>query len=316
MKRVSRKEVDTGENQPWLGLAQYHSNETQAMLQRYNQIENLISLGHHSPSEGNYCENLLRTFLRETLPRRYSVDTGFILGSPVSIPWFPNYRSPTRTTAVSPQLDVIVHDSESFAPVLRSGEFVVVLPDAVCGVIEVKKNLTSSSLKDAVEILAETCWLVRNWRGNCNVFTSLFTFGLDQKLKQDFPNISATFENRYREICHLYPVAFAIPDLLVVAEQLFIARGEHTGKIQKAAWGPTSHSNVNISGQLLLWHLMSNMRLPETTARVGRFQWPSDLPMGCEFEFSNPSNPFDVANVIPSPKTNMNRPRKKKLRTQ
>jgi len=290
---------DTNEHSPWLGLAQYHSNETLAMLQRYKQIENLIRRGHHSPSEGDYCEHLLRSFLRETLPRRYSVDTGFILGSPKNIPWFPNYRISTRTTSVSPQLDVIIHDSEYFAPVLRSGEFVVVLPDAVCGVIEVKKNLTSGSLQDAVQTLAETRWLVSSWRGNPNVFASIFSFGMEKRLKREYPTISKTFSNRYREICHSYPVGHAIPDLLVIAEDLFIARGEQVGNKIKVGWGPTNHKHVNVSGQLLLWHLMKKMQLPETTARIGRFQWPHEFPFGGELEFSNPDKPIDTSNLIP-----------------
>jgi hypothetical protein len=166
---------------PWLGLAQYHSNETLAMLQRYDQIQNLIGAGHHALSEGNFCEDLVRAFLRETLPKRFSVDTGFVLGNRINVPWRSGNPAAMhwKLTTASPQLDVIVHDTDNFAPVLRTGEFVVVLPDAVRGVIEVKKNLTSGQLKTALLNLAVTRHLVNQWRGlgTIPLFTAIFTFG-------------------------------------------------------------------------------------------------------------------------------------------
>src|SRR5438876_151530 len=114
----------------WAHLAQYHSDEWQALLTKHRHIEHLLGLGRHSPSEGDYCEDLVRSFLRDVLPKRYSIDKGFIRG--IVMP---------RQEYVSPQLDVIIHDTAEYAPILRSGEFVVVLPDAVVGYLEVKKTL-------------------------------------------------------------------------------------------------------------------------------------------------------------------------------
>lgn len=281
-------------NEPWLGLAQYHSNETEAMLQRYRQVENLIGLGHHSPSEGDWCEDLLRGFLRDTLPKRFSIDTGFILGTPTSIPWFPNDSMPTETVRVTPQLDVIIHDTENYSPVLRTGEFVVVLPDSVHGVIEVKKTLSSENLKRAVQVLATTRWLVHCWRGPTKpglIFTSVFSFGASDDLKPQNRGISDSYENRYQEICRSYGPAYAIPDLLAVANDKFLAVTNENSPV-RVMWGPTLHEGVNISGQLLLWHLMKSGKMHEMSARIGRFQWPENLPIGGEFEFSHPDNPF------------------------
>src|SRR3954451_17798037 len=111
-----------------INLQQFHTDDCHSLIYRFKHIQNLIGLSHHSLTEGEYCEELLRVFLRQVLPQRYSIDTGFIRGHPVEIDG--------RSYFASPQIDVIIHDSYDYSPMLRSGNFVVVLPDAVEAVIE------------------------------------------------------------------------------------------------------------------------------------------------------------------------------------
>ena len=61
-----------------LSLADFYSADAAALQAKYKQIQHLIGLSHHSPSEGTYCEALLKEFLRRTLPGQVSVDGGFI----------------------------------------------------------------------------------------------------------------------------------------------------------------------------------------------------------------------------------------------
>ena len=63
-------------------FARFHSAEAQVLLARHRQVEHLIGKGHHNPSDGTYCEDLSRSFIRSFVPGRYSVDTGFIRNSP------------------------------------------------------------------------------------------------------------------------------------------------------------------------------------------------------------------------------------------
>jgi hypothetical protein len=64
-------------------LAEFHSTESDLLLTRFRHIEKLLGLSHHSVSEGDYCEDLLRSFLRQSLPERYAVNKGFIKGRPL-----------------------------------------------------------------------------------------------------------------------------------------------------------------------------------------------------------------------------------------
>ncbi len=280
---------------PWLGVAQFHSNETLAMLQRFDQIENLIRPGHHLESEGNFCEDLLRAFLRETLPSRFSVDTGFILGNNTRVPWrTANAQAFNwKETTASPQIDVIVHDTENYSPVLRTGEFVIVLPDSVRAVIEVKKRLTSGQLRSALQNLAVTVDLISQWGLTLHrlPFTGIFAFEADDDLVPNGNHISATYNNRYEEISGPFRPSLAIPDLTVVARHVFLGRiqlGDYALPL-RVSWGPVVHEGINYSGQLLLLHLMKKLQLPETQARVRRFQWPDDYPLGRQFQFENPA---------------------------
>ena len=48
-----------------LPLAQFHSNEAASLLLKYEHVERLIGKKVHHPSEGDYCEDLIRELLRE-----------------------------------------------------------------------------------------------------------------------------------------------------------------------------------------------------------------------------------------------------------
>ncbi len=94
----------------------------------------VASIINHAPSVGTYREVLLQELLRNHLPTRYHVSTGFIVGC-------------------NRQLDVIIYDQQDFAPVFRQGDMVVVPLEAVRAVIEVKTTLTKNNLLEALELL-------------------------------------------------------------------------------------------------------------------------------------------------------------------
>jgi hypothetical protein len=59
-----------------LSLTEFYSTEAETLRFKYKQIEHLLGPGHHSQSEGDYCEDLLKEFLRRTLPRQVSCPSG------------------------------------------------------------------------------------------------------------------------------------------------------------------------------------------------------------------------------------------------
>ncbi|WP_186203944.1 DUF6602 domain-containing protein [Burkholderia gladioli] len=94
----------------------------------------VASIVQHGPSIGTYREVLLKELLRNHLPARYDIATGFIFGC-------------------SRQLDVLIYDRQDFAPIFRQGSMVVVPLESVRAVIEVKSRLTKKSLRDSLNLL-------------------------------------------------------------------------------------------------------------------------------------------------------------------
>ncbi|WP_186044318.1 DUF6602 domain-containing protein [Burkholderia gladioli] len=88
----------------------------------------------HGPSVGTYRENLLKNTLRKHLPERYHVATGFIFG-------------------LHKQIDLLIYDKIDYAPIFRDEDIVIVPPESVRAVIEVKTTLTSESLESSLELM-------------------------------------------------------------------------------------------------------------------------------------------------------------------
>ena len=203
-----------------LNLAEFYSGDSEVFRAKYKQLEHLIGRGHHGPSEGDYCEDLLKEFLRRTLPGKYSVDSGFIRRvSEECVQPHPDVLS--EPAIATPQLDIIVHDSTNYAPIFRSGDFVVILPQAARAVIEVKKCLNRKRLKEAVKTIGRTRHLLRRWDaiGRCNVVTCVFAFsskGLSPKNKQYSDSVKTVYSetmNTFDGCCEAPDLLIALPDL-------------------------------------------------------------------------------------------------------
>lgn len=87
-------------------LAVFHSQEAKSINDRFRHVENIIGKSHHSPTEGYHCELLLKKYLKENLPGRFSVDTGFIRCAP--------REHNGSTFHASPQIDILIHDIQSY----------------------------------------------------------------------------------------------------------------------------------------------------------------------------------------------------------
>lgn len=119
-----------------------------------SQSEQLGRLIGHGPSVGAEREELLRALLERHVPKRYHVASGFVDG----------FRA---------QFDIIIYDQIDYAPLFKSGNLVVVQPQAVRAVLEVKSDLSSTSLTDALEHLSLAGFLAG---GRPPVFRGVFAF--------------------------------------------------------------------------------------------------------------------------------------------
>lgn len=90
----------------------------------------------HGPTVGTYRENLLQNILKKHLPERYHVATGFILGLPK-------------------QIDILIYDRIDYSPVFRENDLVIIPPEAVRAVIEVKTKVNTKSLRSSLDFIHE-----------------------------------------------------------------------------------------------------------------------------------------------------------------
>ena len=112
--------------------------------------------GVHDPSLGNYKERLLRTIIADFIPKRYEVGTGFVIFPTRQLreegEVFGGRASTAAPHEVSKQLDIIVYDSSTYPVVFRDEDFVVVRPEAVNAIVEVKGALDQTGTDDAVDL--------------------------------------------------------------------------------------------------------------------------------------------------------------------
>jgi hypothetical protein len=111
------------------GLISFYSSQADLMLAQYKNINQLLGPTRDWSHPGSHCEVLLRDFLRRNLLQWMNVDKGYIYGRVAD----------GSTTAHCPEIDVLIHNVKDYAPVFRLGEFVIVQPEAVLGIIQVKR---------------------------------------------------------------------------------------------------------------------------------------------------------------------------------
>jgi hypothetical protein len=123
-----------------------------------NRIRNLIG-GVHWPSDGAWKESVLRAILRRYLPPSFTVGSGFIV----------------TPDGVSSQIDILICDDS--APILfRDGDFLIATADCVRAVVEVKTQLTTQKLHEALSKLNGISELLRRRCVYPKPFLGLFCY--------------------------------------------------------------------------------------------------------------------------------------------
>jgi hypothetical protein len=115
-------------------MSTYFDHVTQQLHSKIQQAK--VYITKHNPTTGALAESVLREFLQEHLPRGVSVEEGFIISSDG---W------------LSKQCDIIIYDSQRFAPFYRAGQLVVVPSEAVLAVIEVKTSINKTGFNNVIK---------------------------------------------------------------------------------------------------------------------------------------------------------------------
>lgn len=97
-----------------------------------NRVRYLIGSCHWG-EEGRYKETILSNFLKRFLPSNIKIGTGFI----------------KTKDDVSTQIDIIIYDS-SVPLYFKENDFVIIPPEGVMGIIEVKSNPNLNEIAKAI----------------------------------------------------------------------------------------------------------------------------------------------------------------------
>ncbi|MBQ4853013.1 DUF6602 domain-containing protein, partial [Pseudoalteromonas sp. MMG012] len=111
---------------------------------------NLSNSVGHPAENGRAREDILRKYIKKTIPSGYGVDTGFVIDA---------------TGGISKQIDIVIYRKD-YHPVLEIGEVKYFMVESVVAVMENKAQInTKARLKQALDNIASVKGLDRTNRG-------------------------------------------------------------------------------------------------------------------------------------------------------
>ena len=161
-----------------MSLIEYHKTTSRELLALTNKVRNFVT---PRGEDGRYKEAVLKNVIKRFLPGKYEMGTGFVVK-----------QTKNRGEHLSSwQLDLIIYDNES--PILfKEGDFVILTPDSVRAIIEVKANLLNQNVADIVRRANENGEFI--WSGKEDkkfaFFNGIFSFEGNNNF-----NISIFIEN-------------------------------------------------------------------------------------------------------------------------
>ncbi len=200
-------------------MHKYFADISEELNNKSNKIRDYFAT--HKPSAGSNREGLVAAFLEEYLPKKYAISSGLIL---------------SKNGCFSNQADIIVADQMSNAPLFGENNEKIWLVESVYSLIEVKTQLTPTTLKDSFEKCRKFKELTRSYAsdfGRQNIKESLFVLWAfnapnPQTAKQ---NIENELQNIPRE---------QQPDFIVVPGS-FLVRAGHYYELSKLGQPSSEH---------------------------------------------------------------------------
>lgn len=184
-----------------------------------------LSVVPHSGLKGTQAERLVRVFLKEHLPKRFDVGSGFIID---------------RFDNVSKQTDVIIYDALN-CPVYRASEDAAIFPsDNVAALIEVKSRLDKDQLVSSFENILATKRLAKTQAPEGPFFMTSQTLGclfaFDSAISLD------KIAEHYTDLTKTHGIGHHIDMILVLDKGTLTmwARGQTFRR-----WGRYLHEGVN-----------------------------------------------------------------------
>lgn len=146
-----------------MSIIEFHRSTTREIEAVKDRIRLLVN---HWGEDGKYKEKIFINTLRKFLPPKYNIASGFIVKE--------DFSSQKKFIS-SAQIDVIIYNSES--PLLfKEGDFVIVTPESVEAIIEVKTNLENANPSIVINRMNEQGHFVVSGNKNKLIFNGIFSF--------------------------------------------------------------------------------------------------------------------------------------------
>ncbi|MFC1980327.1 DUF6602 domain-containing protein, partial [Chloroflexota bacterium] len=140
-------------------MDEYYRKIQDKLLIQMGIIDNLLKK-QHTRIPSDYYEAIVRDIVRENVPKSFSVSRGIVLN---------------KDGDYSEECDLILYDSAGYDTWFQSGEIVVVSPEAVRVVIEIKRTLNSRKVNEAINPLS----LINGLRGG--IFKFIVGFNITKQ---------------------------------------------------------------------------------------------------------------------------------------
>ncbi|WP_147803332.1 DUF6602 domain-containing protein [Alkalicoccus halolimnae] len=142
----------------------------QSIAAEFNSIKDRVRFfieDSHWGEDGRYKELILMNYLKKVLPDNVSVGTGFVKNS---------------RNILTHQIDIIIYKKND-PKLFSADDFVILMPESVLGIIEVKSKLTPGVLtnsktfnnRDKLSTI-EKCHKNGEVIGNKNIFNGIFSY--------------------------------------------------------------------------------------------------------------------------------------------
>jgi hypothetical protein len=139
-------------------LNDFQTQLSESFYSKIYLLEKIIGDNHWLTS-GTFKEKVLINFLNQNLPRRYLAKSGFVI--------FPKQRIFKEKTPkdydslnssaydLSKQIDILIFDTIESCPVYEDENIVILSPEAVKEIIEVKGTLNSKHFNEALNLFVD-----------------------------------------------------------------------------------------------------------------------------------------------------------------
>ena len=145
-------------------MSNYFEFVSHELLSKLAQVKSYIT--KHNPTIGVLTEEIIRDFLKTHLPKLVSIEQGFILN---------------KNGELSRQCDILIYDSQSYAPFFRINNIVVVPAESVLAVIEVKTTINKQIFHGVIDYFKSLDYLE-----NARTYLFIFNSSTIDKIKSYF----------------------------------------------------------------------------------------------------------------------------------